>query len=173
MDHTQALVNYHNLLKKIDLKFEEVFEKHKEHFQCGKGCYSCCKKELSVFEIEALNIKKFIQAHLESFSLDKGIREHCEFLNEKGECLIYEARPVICRSHGAPVAYKNAHGEQEKSVCNLNFTEVDLNSLELIDFYNLETVNVLLSLINQTAGFTDQRVPLKREVFFDKIANSK
>lgn len=170
MNKEQALKNYKQLTDKVDAKFDEIFNKHKDQFSCTKGCYSCCKPDLSVSQIEALNIREHIKNNLVDLSLDKGIPGYCEFLSEKGECLIYEARPVICRSHGAPVAYKDEFKIQQKDVCELNFKELPIQDLSDQDFFNLDTVNVLLAVMNQVAGFDDQRIPLVRTRFLDKQA---
>jgi len=36
------------------------------------------------------------------------VRAHdrCAFLGRAGECTVYEARPIICRTHGLPLAYR-------------------------------------------------------------------
>lgn len=33
-------------------------------------------------------------------------RRRCAFLGREGECTVYAARPVICRTHGLPLAYR-------------------------------------------------------------------
>ncbi len=177
MSQEAALKNYNALLKKVDDKFQDIYGRHKDQFQCQKGCYSCCKKDLTVSGVEALQIKNFIQSHQEVLSLDKGKEGYCEFLSERGECLVYPVRPIICRSHGAPIAYKDAiddvDSRQYRDVCDLNFTEVDIHDLDPQDIMNIDTVNVLLAVINQHGGFSQERVPLTRIHFLNKLAESK
>ncbi|MFO7780932.1 MAG: YkgJ family cysteine cluster protein [Spirochaetia bacterium] len=59
-------------------------------------------------------------------------RRRCGFLGREGECTVYAARPVICRAHGLPLAYRlheyDEHGRgvpgrtYMDSWCDLNFT---------------------------------------------------
>jgi Fe-S-cluster containining protein len=62
-------------------------------------------------------------------------RRRCCFLGREGECTVYPARPVICRTHGLPLAYRlyeyDADGKPASptsyidSWCDLNFTHLD------------------------------------------------
>jgi len=44
----------------------------------------------------------------------------CPNLNERGECLMYEHRPLVCRTFGLPL--RNAD-DYIGDICELNFTE--------------------------------------------------
>lgn len=176
MSEMAALKNYKDLIKKVDDKFQEIYGRHKDQFQCQKGCYSCCKKDLSVSGVEALQIKNYIAQNKEALSLDQGKEGFCDFLSEKGECLIYPVRPIICRSHGAPIAFKDSiddlESKQHRDVCDLNFTDMDIQDLNPQDIMNIDTVNMLLAVINQHGGFLQERTPLTRVHFLDKLAET-
>src|SRR3989344_2455979 len=74
---------------------------HGDRLKCKKGCFGCCIDDLSVFEIEAENIKKNYSAFLENEKPHaKGM---CAMLDEKGACRIYESRPFVCRTQGFPL----------------------------------------------------------------------
>lgn len=61
------------------------------------------------------------------------VAERCAFLGRAGECTIYETRPLICRTHGLPLAYRvyeyDMHGREMSPDapeyldlwCDLNF----------------------------------------------------
>ncbi|NBB90970.1 MAG: hypothetical protein GVY23_07155 [Spirochaetes bacterium] len=59
-------------------------------------------------------------------------RRRCGFLGPEGECTVYSARPIICRTHGLPLAYRlHEYDELGRIVpgtthmdswCDLNFT---------------------------------------------------
>lgn len=76
----------------------------------------------------------------------------CAFLDKDGCCSVYEARPIICRSHGAPVSWTEIDGldkAEMRDVCPLNFQDVNLESLDGQSVISLEKINTLLSLINR------------------------
>ncbi len=168
-----ALSNYKLLLQKVDQKFAQILEKYPQDFKCQKGCYSCCKKDLTVSQIEAENIKDHLKNPqvLEKISLDKGQKAYCDFLSEDGACLIYEARPIICRSHGAPIRWKESENSEQRDVCYLNFTTQKLEDLSDQDFFQIDTLNTILTALNKQAGFNEVRVPLKRVQFLEKFTN--
>lgn len=61
-------------------------------------------------------------------------RRRCGFLGAGGECTVYPHRPVICRTHGLPLAYRLYEYDETgtpvsgtkhiDSWCDLNFTEI-------------------------------------------------
>lgn len=65
-----------------------------------------------------------------------GPARRCAFLGRDGECTIYEERPLICRTHGLPLAYRvyeyDRHGREVRPDdptytdlwCDLNFREL-------------------------------------------------
>ncbi len=94
--------------------------------------------------------------------------KRCAFLDKEGACTIYAVRPVICRSHGAPIQYRDPQSkdfekaQRFRDVCTLNFTSKPLQDLPLDDIFNIDTVNTLLSLLQtQSFGKADvERFPL-------------
>ncbi|MFW6313342.1 MAG: hypothetical protein ACOC2N_05605 [Spirochaetota bacterium] len=64
---------------------------------------------------------------------DLSAAKRCAFLGRAGECTVYEARPLICRTHGLPLAYRvyeyDLHGREVNADvpeytdlwCDLNF----------------------------------------------------
>jgi len=78
----------------------------------------------------------------------------CTFLyNDR--CSIYEARPIICRTQGAPLFIQS---ENVLDYCPLNFEKADP---EKEDWLNLERLNTLLSFAAKTTG-EEKRVSLKK-----------
>jgi Fe-S-cluster containining protein len=85
--------------------------------------------------------------------------ERCSLLAANGECLIYEVRPIICRSHGAPVTYREGDVTR-RDVCPLNFGG-DTTGLDPEDSLNLDLLNTLLALIARQFSDDDDRTALK------------
>lgn len=156
MSTEKSLSDYRTLLAKVSAKFDEVHARHKAKMACGRGCSACCAPGLSVFAVERENIQRLIH---ETPGLEETLRrlqaenphggERCLFLDENQSCAVYEARPIICRSHGAPI-FSKADGEAMLDVCPLNFQgESSFSSLKSEDFINIDLLNQLLALVNQ------------------------
>lgn len=151
--------NYTQLLEKVDRMFAGVFERHGSKFNCKKGCYSCCRADLSVCHVEASYITDWLavrpdlrdKIHRREGMLNDA--SFCSLLDQEGACSIYEARPLICRSHGLPISWKqdvlDGNSSEQRDVCPLNFQGVDINELEQIDVLSIDKANILLSLVNR------------------------
>jgi len=94
--------------------------------------------------------------------------EMCPALDANGCCQIYDARPVICRSHGVPLRYRHPVPLIHPSridVCDKNFTEVSMRSVPVEDLLDQTSLTGELAKID--AGYCDEhelprgeRVPL-------------
>jgi hypothetical protein len=60
-------------------------------------------------------------------------------------CLLYDARPVICRTHGLPIVYE-ADGQRRGDCCPHNLS--DSESLSGINAIDLDKLNTLLVAVN-------------------------
>ena len=97
------------LTAKVDAFFARVEARHGEDMQCATGCSDCCHARLTVTGVEAAAIR----AELATWPADRRAAlaanaaaapaDHCAALDPAGRCLIYAARPLVCRSHGAPI----------------------------------------------------------------------
>jgi Fe-S-cluster containining protein len=96
---------YHELAAKVDGFFARVTSRHGDDMQCGSGCSDCCHVRLTVTHAEAAAIR----AHVATLTPDQrreltgGPVDRCAALDQNGRCRIYEARPFVCRTHGAPI----------------------------------------------------------------------
>ena len=126
--YEQALVT---LRTRVANHFDAARSRQPSEITCVPGCDACCQPGLSVFGLEAKPIQALLQ-HLEHSDQDlraiirsQGQRElenpetavRCALLVD-GKCSVYEARPLICRSHGLAV-----YDPQSKRVesCTLNY----------------------------------------------------
>lgn len=77
-------------------------------------------------------------------------RSRCPLLKDD-RCLLYHARPIICRTHGLPILYQD--GQQRRvDYCPRNdFSGMTLSGSQVVD---VETLNSLLVAVN--ALFVDQ-----------------
>lgn len=125
---------YEQLLDRVDVLSEPLFERYASHLKCRRGCYFCCAN-IAVLPVEHHHIRRWLAEQgrgpgagaegpegddaappRERPSRDRtgsgilpaatGEREgSCPLLDGDGGCSVYAARPVICRVHGLPLAY--------------------------------------------------------------------
>jgi Fe-S-cluster containining protein len=102
---------------------------HRDDIACGAGCTACCRQDLTVCTIERDHIAAYLAEHgLEPRDESRTDQDRhplferlqggvpCAFLGPQGRCSIYEARPLICRTHGLPIVVEETVG-----TCALNF----------------------------------------------------
>jgi Fe-S-cluster containining protein len=141
--------------------FDKISAKYSSQMKCKEGCSKCCHTDISIFRVESERIKDWFnglatveQAELKALWQTKNEPGACTFLyNDR--CSIYEARPVICRTQGAPLFLAT---ENVLDYCPLNFESGDP---EKADWLNLERLNTMLSLAAKTTGL-DARIRLKK-----------
>lgn len=135
----KAFKLYNSLTESIDSYGNRLLEKYRDQIKCRKGCSRCCIIE-SVFPIEAWNI--YVKIKDEPLLMDQIDKNpgRCVFLKDDA-CLIYDVRPVICRSHGYPIFI-----EDKVDFCPLNFT--DLETIDSGCIINLEALNRGLASAN-------------------------
>jgi len=95
-------------------------------------------------------------------------KEVCPLLIDK-ECILYGARPIICRTHGFPI-YIEKEGEGLVDFCPKNFKDVTSFSRDAL--LNLEQLNILLTAINtqflesiETENPLPDRIPISQALF--------
>ena len=149
--------NYRDLVAKVDAKFAEIRDSSPSAMTCHLGCHGCCKPNLKVSRVEKDSIGAALLADASILKLAKQVKDErphgsmrCSFLSAQGQCAIYAFRPLICRSHGAPIRIREGR-EMLKDVCPLNFRGQSLADLAESQFVNLELLNTILALINEQA----------------------
>jgi uncharacterized protein len=143
-----AIEAYLTLRAEISLLCDKLHEQHKSFTLCANGCDACCL-DFSVFPVEFFAVLHQIQSSDTKVSFNETNGEKCALLNAHS-CSIYPFRPVICRSHGLPLLYMDAEGEEwQLSFCELNFTEAPEDLFDFENTYPQDTFNSRLFLINQ------------------------
>lgn len=150
--------NYLRLRQKADAHFQAVQTRHAAAMQCQSGCSACCRRHFSVFPVEADQLAEAVR-ELEPRTAARVAGQSSKVLEEPHSfpdcpllvderCSVYENRPVICRTHGAPILVEE-DGESFLDVCPLNFREPEsLSGLPSESVMSLETLNLLLTAIN-------------------------
>jgi Fe-S-cluster containining protein len=180
-----------NLWQKIDGFVAKVQSRYPDDLACRAGCSSCCLGGLSVTSVEA----DAIRDHLET--LDAATRSalaisasteteaHCAALDPEGRCRIYEARPIVCRSHGLAIRFEDARAtDDEKKIvrrlplidaCSLNFIATPLASVAadcVLDQTNLSTTLALIDRAGATEG-EKTRISLASLLSSDPVSTAK
>ena len=163
-----AIKDYYEFRKVADINCGRLAKIHGRQITCKKGCSSCCVN-LSVFPVEFESIRKEMEN--DGFDISSVLFDEnaaCGFL-KNNLCQIYKYRPVICRTHGIPVAFLNDDNPletfKEVSFCELNFNDFDEDEGIVFSDDNtldLDELNTAFFKINrQFCDDTDKRVPLK------------
>lgn len=145
-----AADDYRKILERADEHFSSVMKSQPQNLQCGAGCSLCCYGLFEIgsgdvpiiadglASLPAGRRRKIIQRAQEIVESSKhpNLREcspeekeaffdrtqstPCPNLDEAGLCMMYEHRPLVCRTFGLPLRDGRKYlGD----VCELNFTE--------------------------------------------------
>ncbi|MCO5142176.1 MAG: YkgJ family cysteine cluster protein [Oligoflexia bacterium] len=139
--------NYENFLKKIDETTHKINPEITQNLNCQRGCSSCCRSEIQVNKIEKEYIKKYLNQNpliQQKISLSQKQKNKCSFLLEDESCSIYEARPVICRTHGYPILIEN-----NIDICPLNASSIQNINLKANDILKTNTIELILAAISE------------------------
>lgn len=141
------LDKYLALRSKIDAACENLLAQHYKNMQCKSGCSSCCQA-FKILPIEYESIKASI-GNLSLIINKKAKKDECKFLVDN-KCSIYEHRPVICRSHGYPMArFNEEYDAYDMSYCKLNFIDFLLEKFNADNVYFEDDFNARLYKLNQ------------------------
>lgn len=131
--------------------------------QCRQGCADCCVDELTVFEVEAARIRAAYPALLrEGAPHPEGA---CAFLDDRGGCRVYDARPYVCRTQGLPLRWLDElEGQvvERRDICPLNDAgEPPLEALPAETCWTLGPVEARLRALQEGASGDLRRVALR------------
>lgn len=148
--NTMADDDYRGILGRADEHFASVMRTQPQNLQCGAGCSLCCyglfeigsgdvpliaegleqmhpsrrkrviRRALEIVESSAHpNLRECSAEEKEAF-FERTQATPCPNLDEKGLCMMYEHRPLVCRTFGLPLREGRKYiGD----VCELNFTQ--------------------------------------------------
>jgi Fe-S-cluster containining protein len=142
-------VNYREILERADAHFREVARRQPEQLMCN-GCSLCCYGlfEIGSGDIPVLaeglsqlhparrkaiirkavdivastahpNLREASPAEKDAY-FERTASTACPNLSDEGRCLVYEHRPLVCRTFGVPLRESDKYlGD----VCDLNFRD--------------------------------------------------
>jgi len=107
--------------REVDARAARLSEIHAERLNCQRGCSACCIDGITVFEIEAENIRKNYAELLENETPRRS--GACAFLDGEKACRIYPDRPYVCRTQGLPLRWLEEFNDEIielRDICPLN-----------------------------------------------------
>jgi len=148
----KELANYYQLVGRVDDLCRKIRQDYSEEMVCKKGCAGCCR-HISIFPVEAAalsvacnHLSPDLADHIRSNAGRSSPGGGCPLL-ENSICLLYPARPIICRTHGFPILL-NRDDEPKVDYCPLNFKAKEISSFPSGHLIDLEHLNQLLVMIN-------------------------
>ena len=167
MNQLQTILDsYYKLCGYCDQIWNRIRLAYHEEIACRKGCGICCELE-SVSQIEAhiirLHLEKSGACFLKKIECESN--QKCPFLREDA-CLIYEARPLICRTHGL-VLRSTEFRHLRAASCPYNFPSLrpdELSEEFTLDIdmatKNLIKLNLAFCICKNIQNGAQNRVPL-------------
>lgn len=150
---------------KVDAFTSAVETRRRSDLACGPGCAACCHVELEVCDVEAEAIREAVAAldsetrdRLDARARRRSPGDPCVML-DRDRCVIYEARPLVCRTQGHALRYprgtipeaavRASAPDSDVTCCPLNYRERAPHPEDVLD---AERVDVLLALVNRRAS---------------------
>jgi hypothetical protein len=125
------LKDYKLFIADVNRRCDQIIRRHRNQIACTRGCAgNGCRIHLSVYPVEAMSLslalqklEPEIQHRIQARARHTNSFGPCPLL-EDGACLMYDARAVICRTHGLPASteYK---GHRAIGCCVKNFKQLD------------------------------------------------
>lgn len=143
------------LTAKVDGFFARVKDRHGADMQCDSGCSDCCHVRLTITGVEAAALEALVAAwpaDRRRALADTGPVDRCAALDPAGRCKVYDARPLVCRSHGVPVRIKR-RGLPVVEACDRNFRAVTADPDCVLD---QATLSATLFALDRAEGHGDR-----------------
>ncbi|MBI2878051.1 MAG: YkgJ family cysteine cluster protein [Candidatus Tectomicrobia bacterium] len=153
-------VDEKDLIEAIEQLYQEVDGRtacldriHGERLRCHCGCRTCCVDGITVYLVEAQNIRCHHAALLANGApYPEGA---CAFLDEVGGCRIYEQRPYVCRTQGLPLRWieelEDGSLVEMRDICPLNEEGEPLERLEEESCWSIGPVEGRLARLQRAA----------------------
>lgn len=160
-----ATSRYREILGRLDAWTEGARALHEGRMECRRGCDDCCRRHLSLFPVEADALgraaaelrspeREALARHLADWDArhGEGLGEApCPLLSE-GACLLYEARPVLCRTHGFPLLSRpsgdpDSGEEGSLSWCFRNFADAETRPPAPEGILDMDRINRVLGAV--------------------------
>jgi hypothetical protein len=161
-----AVSRYPELAAKVDAFFARVQARHAQDMRCDTGCSHCCHVRLTVTAVEADAVRQLVAGWPEqrrralADNVAAARSDRCAALDGNGRCLVYEARPIVCRSHGAPIRMRDARSLPVVQACPDNFSAHGPSAADADCVIDQETLSAMVLAVDRDAGNDGTRFDL-------------
>lgn len=149
---------YPELAAKVDAFFARVVARHGTDMACNTGCSHCCHVRLSITGVEA----RAIREEISTWSAERraalaanvagAAPNRCTALDDTGRCMIYPVRPIVCRSHGAPIRLRDGRSLPVVQACPDNFTARGPAAADPDCVLDQQTLSAMVLAVDRDAG---------------------
>ena len=168
MQHDELGTEVKDLHHQIDDAVTVLSEIHGERLKCKLGCASCCIDGISVFNVEADNIRDWVGEKLQGHKPSE--EGKCAFLTDSGACRVYPVRPYVCRTQGLPLRWIDFEsGTEKRDICPINEPGENLLSLSEKSCWEIGPTEMQLRSLEEETGLNSKkqkRVRL-RDLFYE------
>lgn len=170
------------LRARVDAHFDQALARSPAAFQCAAGCDACCHVRIGVFAVEAAPIRQALarlaatdpalRTRVRVQADDPAHQDRCALLVD-GRCAIYAERPLICRSHGLPIAVPDptdASGKLRLDHCPLNFQDEPPPRASIL---RLDAVNQPLAVLASLWSQADRSPKIDDRIALEDLARAQ
>lgn len=166
---SDLLANYRAFIDKVEESCSAILAGWGSHIRCRSGCDECCRLatvlpvEAAAIALAIAELKPELREHLRRQARGLPTADTCPLLHQ-GKCTIYAWRPVICRTHGFPLLFRDEHNAMRVDYCRQNFQGIaELSAQAIIDLERLNQIQIGINrLYCRESGIGDgERVSLK------------
>lgn len=150
----------------VDSQSQRLAEVHAERLQCQRGCSSCCVDGITIWNVEAENIRQNFAELL--INDTPNTRGGCAFLDENGGCRIYQSRPYVCRTQGLPLRWLDEIENEIyelRDICPLNENGIPIEELDEIQCWTIGSAEAKLGVLESEFDKGEMRRVALRELF--------
>lgn len=154
------------LYVKIDAQTAPLAQMHAGRLNCRRSCAACCVDDITVFDVEAANIRRNHAALLARAA--PRAAGGCAFLDGENSCRIYENRPYVCRTQGLPLRWLEEDFKETleyRDICPLNEDGQPIEQLSADECWTLGKAEAALAALQIEFGGGEMKRTKLRDLF--------
>ena len=153
-DEESALKGLQAFYEALDRAVADLVANYSGSLCCSIGCTDCCIDGITVFAVEAENIRR--RYRRPPIGAENDRRAGCVFLDAAGSCRIYPHRPYVCRTQGLPLRWieDQADGStvEMRDICHRNDTGPPLELRPESAFWTIGPFEAKLAQLQKAFG---------------------